>query len=181
MHFLSCNFCLKKRQGEPSQFKTRLRFGGARQLVKLTHDLASMQGRRYGHNHTNDLVPSKTQVRHDVSQRTFCGIRTRPTWAWKIVCWCFMRWMHQTELCDPYIHPDAKTPVWWNVSLCAFLGSAPGPPEHEKYCLNIWHPGRTRTHYVTCRSHRMHKHQFSITCPYTLFAGSAPGPPKHEK
>jgi hypothetical protein len=27
MHFLSCNFCLKKRMDEPAQFKARLQFG----------------------------------------------------------------------------------------------------------------------------------------------------------
>ncbi len=26
-HFPSCNFCLKKRMGEPAQFKTALQFG----------------------------------------------------------------------------------------------------------------------------------------------------------
>jgi hypothetical protein len=26
MHFPSCNFCLKKRLGEPTQFKTRMQF-----------------------------------------------------------------------------------------------------------------------------------------------------------
>jgi hypothetical protein len=34
MRFPSCNFCLKKRLGEPAQFKTRLQFGRALQLVR---------------------------------------------------------------------------------------------------------------------------------------------------
>jgi hypothetical protein len=33
MHFLSCNFCLKKCLDEPAQFKTRLQFGRAHQLI----------------------------------------------------------------------------------------------------------------------------------------------------
>jgi hypothetical protein len=35
MHFLSCNFYLKKRLGEPAQFKTRLQFGRAQQPVRI--------------------------------------------------------------------------------------------------------------------------------------------------
>jgi hypothetical protein len=34
MHFLSYNFCLKKRLDEPTQFKARLQFGRACQPVK---------------------------------------------------------------------------------------------------------------------------------------------------
>jgi hypothetical protein len=34
MHFLSCNFCLKMRLGEPAQIKIRLQFGWAQQPVK---------------------------------------------------------------------------------------------------------------------------------------------------
>jgi hypothetical protein len=34
MHLPSRNFCLKKRLGEPAQFKTRLQFGQAHQPVR---------------------------------------------------------------------------------------------------------------------------------------------------
>jgi hypothetical protein len=34
MHFPSCNFCFKKRMGEPAQFKTMLQFGRAHQPVR---------------------------------------------------------------------------------------------------------------------------------------------------
>jgi hypothetical protein len=36
-------------------------------------------------------------------------------------------------------------------------------------------------HYVTCCSHRMQKHKFSITCPDALFMETAMGSSKHEK
>jgi hypothetical protein len=36
-------------------------------------------------------------------------------------------------------------------------------------------------HYVTQRSHRMQKHNFSVTCPGTVFVETASVPPKHEK
>jgi hypothetical protein len=38
-----------------------------------------------------------------------------------------------------------------------FVESIPVPPEHEKQCINISHPGRTKMHYVTHRSHWMQK------------------------
>jgi hypothetical protein len=40
MCFPSCNFCLKKRPGEPAQFKTRLQFGRAQQLVRINPQLS---------------------------------------------------------------------------------------------------------------------------------------------
>jgi hypothetical protein len=55
------------------------------------------------------------------------------------------------------------------------------PPEDEKKCVNVSCPGRTRKHYVTCRSHQMQKHKFSVTCPRALFLESVPVPPEHEK
>jgi hypothetical protein len=36
MHFPSCNFCFKRRLGEPEQFKTWLQFGQAYQSVGTT-------------------------------------------------------------------------------------------------------------------------------------------------
>jgi hypothetical protein len=61
------------------------------------------------------------------------------------------------------------------------LGSAPGPPELGKCCVDILGARNTRTLYVTHRSHRMQKHKFSVTCPYVLLLGSAPGQPENEK
>jgi hypothetical protein len=40
MRFPSCNFCLKRRLGEPPQFKTRLQFGRAQQLVRTNPRLS---------------------------------------------------------------------------------------------------------------------------------------------
>jgi hypothetical protein len=36
-----------------------------------------------------------------------------------------------------------------------FMETKLDPPKHEKYCIIISHPGRTRMHYVVHRSHRM--------------------------
>jgi hypothetical protein len=55
------------------------------------------------------------------------------------------------------------------------------PPEHEKLCVGILHPGRTRMHYMTSISHRTEKHKFGTMCPSTLFVESVPVPPEHEK
>jgi hypothetical protein len=41
MRFLSYNFCLKKRLGEPAQFKIRLQFGWARHPVRTNLQLSS--------------------------------------------------------------------------------------------------------------------------------------------
>jgi hypothetical protein len=46
MRFPSCNFCLKKRLGEPAQFKTRLQFERAYQPVKTNPQLSFTQGTR---------------------------------------------------------------------------------------------------------------------------------------
>jgi hypothetical protein len=62
-----------------------------------------------------------------------------------------------------------------------FMESAPVPPEHEKYCIDVSHPGCTRIHYVTSRSHQMQKHEFGIRCSSMLFMQTAPVPPEHEK
>jgi hypothetical protein len=61
-----------------------------------------------------------------------------------------------------------------------FVETAPGPPKHEKYCIDISWTDCTRTHYVTHRSHQMQKHKFGITYPGTLFVESILIPPKHE-
>jgi hypothetical protein len=62
-----------------------------------------------------------------------------------------------------------------------FLDSVLGPPEHEKYCIDISWPKWTGMHYVTRRSHQMQKYEFGITCPDVLFMKTALGPPEHEK
>jgi hypothetical protein len=59
--------------------------------------------------------------------------------------------------------------------------TAPDPPEHEKLCIDVSRPGRTRMHYVTKRSHRIQKHKFSVTCPSTPFVESTLVPPEQEK
>jgi hypothetical protein len=50
-----------------------------------------------------------------------------------------------------------------------FMESIPVPPKNEKLCVNISHPGCSRTHYVTHISHWMEKHKFSVTCLSALF------------
>jgi hypothetical protein len=40
MHFLFYNFCLKRRLGEPAQFKTRMQFGRAYQPVRTNPRLS---------------------------------------------------------------------------------------------------------------------------------------------
>jgi hypothetical protein len=62
-----------------------------------------------------------------------------------------------------------------------FMETTLGPPEQEKWCIDISLPGRTEMHYMTCRSHRMQKHKFGIKCLDPLFVKSIPVPPEHEK
>jgi hypothetical protein len=38
-----------------------------------------------------------------------------------------------------------------------FIETASGPPEHEKWCVDVSRPERSRMQYVTLRSHRMRK------------------------
>jgi hypothetical protein len=52
-----------------------------------------------------------------------------------------------------------------------------GPPEHEKYFVDISCPERTGIHYMTRRSHQMQKHKFGVTCLSLLFMETAPGAP----
>jgi hypothetical protein len=58
-----------------------------------------------------------------------------------------------------------------------FVESAPGPPEHEKYSVDILKSGRTGMHYIARISHRMREHKFRLTCPGALFVVSALSPP----
>jgi hypothetical protein len=55
-----------------------------------------------------------------------------------------------------------------------FMKTAPGPPEHEKYSIDILWPKCTGMYYVTRRSHQMQKHKFGVTCPNTLFMKTTP-------
>jgi hypothetical protein len=66
-------------------------------------------------------------------------------------------------------------------SAASFVETAPGPPEHEKSCVDFLLPGRARMHYMTRRSGWMQKPKFSVTCPGMLFVVSAPSPLEHEK
>jgi hypothetical protein len=52
------------------------------------------------------------------------------------------------------------------------METAPGPPGHEKYYVDVTRPEHAGLHYVTCRSDRMQKCRFNVMCP---------GPPEHEK
>jgi hypothetical protein len=61
------------------------------------------------------------------------------------------------------------------------MKTALGPPDHEKYCMNISCPGHTGMHYMTNKSHQIQKHKFGTMCPGVLFVESIPVPPKHEK
>jgi hypothetical protein len=61
-----------------------------------------------------------------------------------------------------------------------FMETALGPPKHEKGCADVLRLGCTKMHYVTCRSHRMQKHKFGVTCPGALFVISVPVPLQHE-
>jgi hypothetical protein len=62
-----------------------------------------------------------------------------------------------------------------------FMETAPGPPEYEKYCIDVSRPGCTGMHYVTCRSYWMQKGKFSVTSPRVLCLESVRGSPEHEK
>jgi hypothetical protein len=90
--------------------------------------------------------------------------------------------MHRNALCDPQIPLDAKKYKFdTTCPSTLFMEITSGPPEHEKGCADVSHPGYTGMHYVTRRSHRMQKHKFGVTCPDALFIISVPVPPKHEK
>jgi hypothetical protein len=80
------------------------------------------------------LLPpnAKTQLRRKLSRHVFCGIRTDPTRARKIVRICFAPWMHSNPLRDQQIPPDAKTQVWHKVSQRTFSGIRTGPTQVRK-------------------------------------------------
>jgi hypothetical protein len=60
------------------------------------------------------------------------------------------------------------------------METTPGPPEHEKYCIDVSRTGHTEKHYMSHRSHQMQKPWFSVTCPNALFVESVPVPPEHK-
>jgi hypothetical protein len=62
-----------------------------------------------------------------------------------------------------------------------FMETAPGAPDHEKYCVNVSRPRCTGMHKVARRSCWMQKHMFSVTCPSALCVETASDPPEHEK
>jgi hypothetical protein len=45
-----------------------------------------------------------------------------------------------------------------------FMQTSQGPPEHEKWCIDVSQPKHTGMHYVTYRSHQMQKYKFGVTC-----------------
>jgi hypothetical protein len=61
------------------------------------------------------------------------------------------------------------------------METSSSPPKHEKYCVDISHPGRTRMQYVTHRLHRMQRHKSNVMCPSRLFVKSVPVQPEYEK
>jgi hypothetical protein len=62
-----------------------------------------------------------------------------------------------------------------------FIEIAPGPLDHEKWCVNISHTESTGMHYMTRRSYQIQKHKFSVTYPAWFFMETATGPPFYEK
>jgi hypothetical protein len=73
--------------------------------------------------HVQQITPDgKTQVRCNVSWRTFCEIHAGATRAWKIVLRYFVPWTHRNALHVLQITLDAKTQVWRKVSQQAFCG-----------------------------------------------------------
>jgi hypothetical protein len=62
-----------------------------------------------------------------------------------------------------------------------FMETAPDPPEHEKYCIDLSCPECTGMLYVTHRSHQIQKHKFGITCPGGAFYGNRTGPTQLSK
>jgi hypothetical protein len=155
---------------------------GPTQARKIVHNVACAgpTGMHYVTHRSHRT--QKIEVQCDVSRCAFSGNRTTPTRAWKIVRRCFVPPAHQNALHDPQISLDGKTQVRRNVSWHAlFMETAPGPPEHEKECVDVSWPGCTGMHYVTHRSHWMQNHKFSVTCPVVLFMKTASGPPKLEK
>jgi hypothetical protein len=61
------------------------------------------------------------------------------------------------------------------------METAPGPPEHEKYCVDISCPGHPGVHILTQQCYWMQKHKCVVTCPGALFMKTESGPPEHKK
>jgi hypothetical protein len=53
-----------------------------------------------------------------------------------------------------------------------FMETTPGPPKHEKYCVDVLLPSHIEKHHMTPRSHRMEKHKFGITFPGALLSNA---------
>jgi hypothetical protein len=93
----------------------------------------------------------------------------------------FAPWTHRNALCDLQVHRLEKHKFGIMCPRTLFVVSVPVPPEHEKECDHVSHPGCIEVHYVTDRSNKMQKHKFDVTCPGALLMETAPGPPQHEK
>jgi hypothetical protein len=87
----------------------------------------------------------------------------------------------QNALRDPQIPPDEKHMFSITCPDTLFMETTPGPPEHEKLCVDVSHPIPTEMDYVTRRSHRKEEHQFGVTCPDVLLVESTPVLRKYEK
>jgi hypothetical protein len=74
-------------------------------------------------------------------------------------------WMHYVSRSSHQIQKH-KFVVMCPIAL--FLGSAPGPPEHEKYCTDVSYPGCTQMHYVIRRLHLMQKLKCGELCPAAI-------------
>jgi hypothetical protein len=62
-----------------------------------------------------------------------------------------------------------------------FMETTPGPPELEKKCVDVRHPGCTGMYYVTRISHKMQKHKIGVLFPGVLSMETAPGLPENKK
>jgi hypothetical protein len=122
-------------------------------------------------------LDAKTQVRSNLSRCTFYVIRTGPIRAWKIMHQRFAPRSHQNALRDPQILLDAKTQVRCTVSQRAFYVNRTRSAREWKIMHWRFTPECTGICYVTCISHQMQKHKFSVTCPDTLFMESVSVPP----
>jgi hypothetical protein len=57
-----------------------------------------------------------------------------------------------------------------------FVGSEPAPPKHEKYCVNVSRPGRTKTQYVTIDPTVCKKTEVQRNMSQHTFCGVRTGP-----
>jgi hypothetical protein len=124
---------------------------------------------------------AETQVQSNMSRRAFCGNRTRPTQSRKIVPRCFTPGRTRMHYVTRRSHqfPKHKSSVTHPVTL--FMETTSGPPEEEKYYIDVSHPKRTGMHYMSHRSHRMQKPRFNVRCHDALFVQSVSVPPDHKK